>query len=350
MGIPDLVEQARRDDAEAAERLVEIGEPAIPAITAAVRSRFKPQGKLPEVLKSIYLNGVVRAPVEALRSENLIVLTAAAGALAERTEPERVAALVERLQDPDETPTRRSVLAQALGDAGDSAALPALRTALAEEVDVPRPPDSVPWMILETLVALSKLGDFTEGRHAVALLTDPFPPTCANAAKALRIAAGPGMVEGLTRLVGSEIPEGRLAAVDPLFLAGTPDATQALIDAAANSADPTVRNNALVRANDVLGTTFADPEHVRDHWSGVSSSLDTQVRYRSGEPFSVPLLLRLINPGDRREAEYREELTLAVGRRFTELDETTRAGLSRDFPETGRHYRWGDLAPEEFFS
>lgn len=356
MTISDLVELAAGgtgdESVAAAERLTEIGEPALPAIIETVSNPFLAHGQLPIALKSIYLRSPVHVPIEALRAEEFDVFVAAVEALTEREDEQGRHALLERLEDSTENSISRARLARACGDIGDTAAVPTLRAALADSLTVRRAPDDVPRLTLDVVVALAKLGDFTEGHHAVALLADRYPPTCGYAAQALRVAVGPGMVDGLAGLVQSERLEGSQDAVDPLFLVGTPAAVQALIDAASSTDDPTVRNNALVRSNDILGTAFSStPEdlgRLQGHWSQVSNSYDENTRYRSGEPFSVPGLLSLVTTNSRRNNEYLEELALAVGRRFTRHDElgaTMRAQLSEEFAETGAYYRWGHLVP-----
>jgi HEAT repeat protein len=355
VAIPDLVAQAQGTGAEAAhaaEQLVEIGEPAIPAIVEAISSPFLVRPHLPAALTAIYVNAPVEIPVEALGTDKYNVFAAAVRALTERADPAGAAAIAEHLRDPDQNPVRRAILATAAGDLGDPAAVPALHSALADSLAESRDPEDDPGLTLEAIAALAKLGDFEPGGSAVDLLSDPYPPAAAHAARVLSIAVGPGMVAGLARLVREGDPEAARAAIEPLFLVGTAEAADALIDAASESGDSIVRNDAVIRASEIVGGLTDDLDLVRRRRSEAQSSMRAGVRYRGGEPFTVAALLDLIAAADERSTPpLLAELTFAVGRRFTAApDAATRASLAQEFPTSGAYYRWGHRVPGDLIT
>jgi hypothetical protein len=345
--IPELVEQASGTDREAldaAQRLARIGVPAVAAISETLSSPFVSHGHLPDALRLIYAAAPVDVVAAGLTAEEFDVFMAAVSALVERGDEQSGQAIADRILVSELTAVRRAELVKACGDLGDSQAIPTIRRALAQGASEQRADDEPPRLLVEAVVALAKLGDFSEGGRLVPFLADGFPPTQAMAANALRIAVGPGMLAGLAGLLDAAVPEGSAAAVDPLFVLGVPAATDALV-AAVRSDEFAVRRNARVRVNDILGTDFSDsPEdldRLEGRWSEIRATWDAGLRYRSGRPFSVAGLLELSQTEGFRREEVLEELLLATGSRTGRA----RAELTARFPGRGAHYRWGHLVP-----
>ncbi|MFE4829911.1 HEAT repeat domain-containing protein [Streptomyces sp. NPDC056672] len=356
MNIPDLVERARGtggDAAAAAGLLVTAGAAALPAITEAMSDPWSETGELFDALTSVYSEADIGTLVDALGSRRIQIFQAALCALGKRTDELSRSVLLERLQNPQELPSRRADIARVCGESGGPNGVSVLRAVLEESLSRPRAVEVPPVLTIESAVALAKLGDFSAGVHVVPFLGDDFPPTAALAAEALKIAVGAGMIDALTQTVERPSSEVRIAAIDPLFLLGVP-AAAAVLARGLRSDVPDVRHNCRVRLNDVLGTTFSDSDRellaLEVHAAETLATWDEGTRYRAGAPFLVGTLAELARPGNPRNDEIAQEMLLATGRRVDfpyRFDACVELG--ERLPRRGALYRWGHPVSAHLF-
>lgn len=352
--IGELVERAGGTGAEAraaAELLGGRGPGALPGVVKALSNPWVAHGELPLALRRIYATASTDTVARGLAGGPLPVFEAAVSVLRDRSTAESTGVLVDTLRGAALTSTRRARVAHACGACGDPSAVPALEGALDDALGRPRGADDPPTLLVESVVALAKLGNFPPGDHLVPLAADPFPPTRALVVRGLRIAVGEGMVEALAAGVLDGSTEVRAPAVEALFLLGLPASLQPLWDGVRGDC-PDVRDACRVRLNDVLGTSFSDTEDdlraLRARCAAALSEWDAATRYRSGRPFTVGGLAGLARAGCGRRRELLDELRWATGADLTRSDdlESSLEGLQSRFPvREGALYRWGHLVP-----
>ncbi|MFI1017818.1 HEAT repeat domain-containing protein [Streptomyces sp. NPDC020965] len=273
-------------------------------------------------------------------------------ALARSGEDEGPAFVVARLTDRAEPFLTRAAASAALQGVSDTAAGDALREVLAEQRGEPDEPEW-PLLLVNTATALAMMNDHS-GATALYPLFAAGPETGRSlAVAAFRLVLDEDTPHQLSRALDDPSAEVRAAAVDPLFLIGSPTAARLLLRRAAEDGDPQVRQHALIRFGDIMGLVLNDAEDLpfaREKWEERGEGLDPAVCHRFGGPVTL---------GDLVE-EFTEEATLRAGvaeelRLLTGVDVPAvlaRDGLEaarrsvRDVPFTaGRIHKWGHAQP-----
>lgn len=354
--IGELIESARQggDAAVAAARQLGLrGASALPAVIEGLSNPWVQPGELPTALKRIYENESTEYIDEGLRVGGYHVFKVALDVLQERYAPDSRQVLVDCLQDETLRVTRRAEVMRACGEVGDVSLVPVVENTLGESIDIPRGPDETPVLLVESILALAKLGTFTHGEHLLSLLEDPYVPTRSMAVQAMETAISERMLNGLTSRLADSASEVRLAAVQSLFLLGVPATLEPLLWGM-RCEDADLRNNCRVRLNDISGESFAedDVDALQARCAEMASLCEPDLRYRSGEPFSVSGLMRLVQPGNPRNSEILRELELATGTHFSMRScssPAVQADVESRFPLRRPLYRWGHLIPAELF-
>jgi hypothetical protein len=341
----ELVLAAQRSDDDAARQLADAGVGAVPAIVAAMADVWISAGQLPSVLEQICRTAPSDVVLQVVDTHSYEAFRAGLNASARRPEAELRQGLLDRLANQDELGTRRAGIAEFLGEHGDTSVIPLLRRVFTESSQEYKADDDTPNLAVAAAEALAKLGSFEAGAYLVGLLAASYSPTRELAAKALSVAVGPGMTRALTAEAVDSSWDGRLAAVQALFLLRDVAAVDALVAAAACD-DPAVSDNAVIGINDITGAEFSTswpPEQVAKQWNDHRHDFREGVHYRLGKPLRVANLFDILENDPDRHDEVVEEIRVTTG--VAPIDGSyppeTAADIAARFPAEGALYRWG---------
>ncbi|HEY7070502.1 MAG TPA: HEAT repeat domain-containing protein [Acidimicrobiales bacterium] len=350
--VDELIERARGGDEAAATALA--GDPdGLPAVLDAL-ARGGPTGLLPSVVVRLARPDTVPLLIERMAVDQVDVRWACVAGLGASGDPRALDALLAELDDESWYEPDRSMVAQALGDFGDPAAVGPLQAVVAanrREYDETENPA----LLLRAAEALAKLGDHGACDAVLEILASPSEMGRSLAATVLRLVTGPGVVEALARAATRDRSrEVRAAAVDPLALLGTPEAVEALVPVCQDDVDD-VAVRAHVRLGGVLGETFDDEdgeEEAAAAWAEHRDDFRPATVHRMGRPLHVPALVDLLeaesDPGPRDDLV--TELTLITGLpvaailRDGGVDALRRRVDAGPF-EDGGLYKWGHAVP-----
>jgi hypothetical protein len=350
--LDELIERARGGDEEAAAALA--ADPGgLPAVLDAL-AQGGPTGLLPSVVVRLAGPDTVPVLIERMEPDQVDLRWACVAGLGASGDPRALAALLAKLDDEAWYEPDRSVVAEALGDFGDPAAVSPLQAVVAanrREYDETENPA----LLLRAAEALAKLGDHSAAGAVLEILASPSEMGRSLAAGVLRLVTGPGMVEALARAATEDRSrEVRAAATDPLGLLGTPEAVEALIPVCQDEADD-VAIRAHVRLGGVLGETFDDDdgeEEAAEAWAEHRDDFRPATVHRDGRPLHVPHLVDLLdaatNPATRDDLA--SELTIITGLAVAAiLRDSGIDGLRRRVDEAtyedGDLYKWGRRVP-----
>ncbi|MEU5595125.1 HEAT repeat domain-containing protein [Streptomyces sp. NPDC020298] len=264
--------------------------------------------------------------------------------------PDRVEAALADRTAPYST---RAAAAEALQGAARPATAEVLRAVLAEQRREPANPEW-PLLLVNTVVALATTGDHSGAAALRPLLTDR-----PESGRALAVGAFQGVLDEdtlhqLTRALADPGAEVRRAAVDPVFLIGSPAAAALLLRSAREDPDDQVRYNALIRFGDITGLALSGaPEELmfaEEQWRELRDALDPAVCHRFGVPVALADLLEEFTDEESLRTSVAAELRFLTG-----VDVPTtyiRHGLDaalrsvRDVPfAPGRIHKWGHPRP-----
>ncbi|MGW4956541.1 HEAT repeat domain-containing protein [Nonomuraea sp. NPDC004186] len=264
--------------------------------------------------------------------------------------PERVEAT---LADRTALPTTRAAAAEALQGTTRPATAEVLRAVLAEQR---RKPDNPEWplLLVNTAIALATTGDHSGAAALHPLLADCPESGRALAASAFRSVLDEDTLHQLARALADPGVEVRRAAVDPVFLIGSPAAAALLLRSAREDPDDQVRYNALIRFGDIAGLALSgDPEELPfadEQWRELRDALDPAVCHRFGVPVALTDLIEEFTDEEPLRASVAAELRLLTG--VDVPTAYTRHGLDaalrsvREVPFTpGRIHKWGHPRP-----
>ena len=213
-----------KDSSDALRRLAAVGGDAVPAILDALRS----DGRLTNSV--VCLIGALAEPrhipllAEAVSEDNYHIQMAAVDALGGVGGKMVLEPLYRLLLDESFGMVVRSAAARALGRTGRTEVVPLLLEfgAVADDIE----DDNIEYggtreiAVTAVAVALARLGRHDFGPQVVGLLSHPFPPARALAAKALHETVAPGMLAALRPLVRDKDSEARLNAILAIYLLG----------------------------------------------------------------------------------------------------------------------------------
>ncbi|WP_066952287.1 HEAT repeat domain-containing protein [Streptomyces lushanensis] len=351
----NLIQQAMADeDAEPAVRgLVEAGPEALRQVMeyANEQARFHLPALYDVIRRSTYPDAL---PI-------LLANAGAAGSGVMRSvfyalaRSEGVGALdfvVERLTDVSEMSSTRAAAAEALHGSSSADAREALSTVLAEQRNEPDNPEW-PLLLVNTVTALATMNDHS-GATALYPLFDAEHDTCrALAVGAFRIVFDQHSLDHLSRALDDPSAEVRRAAVDPLFLIGSPKAAGLLLQGGEGDEDHQVRYNSTIRFGDIMGLALGGPEDLpfaREKWREMGEDFAPAICYRFGEPISLDNLVEEFIEEEDLRGSVAEELRLITGIDVPSVylrdgvEDVQRTVLSVSFTD-GRIYKWGYAQP-----
>jgi len=204
-------------------------------------------------------------------------------------------------------------------------------------------------LLVSAATALAKIGQHSGFDKVVALLDVDFAPTRALAVHALSLLTGPTMLDALGRGISDEHAEVRMEAIDPLFLLGTTDSVNLLVDHLDDS-DDEVADRSRVRAADCLGIDAnGDASTIEATWRKRRPDFADGVCHRLGRPIEVTAVADLL-AAETPRPEMADELRTITGLDIDELVEAGQIDEARaqvnqlDLP-TGALCKWGHQVP-----
>ncbi|GLF99090.1 HEAT repeat domain-containing protein [Streptomyces yaizuensis] len=264
--------------------------------------------------------------------------------------PDRVEAT---LADRTAPPTTRAAAAEALQGAARTGTDETLRAVLAEQRREPVDPEW-PLLLVNTAIALATTGDHSGAAALHPLLASPHEAARALAVGAYRLVLDEDSPHALARALADPGAEVRRAAVDPVFLIGSPAAAGLLLRSAHEDPDDEVRFNALVRFGNIAGLWLSgDAEELPfadERWSELRETLDPAVCHRFGVPVTLTDLVEEFTDEERLRPSIAAELRILTGADVPAA--YARGGIEaalrtvRDVPFTpGRIHKWGLTRP-----
>jgi len=272
-----------------------LGVPAIPPLCAALKSpnrevRRRALGMLGKFPSD---SRVVDSLIQALKDEDAMTRSIAAGALGKSGDPRAVAPLIEALKDSDTFMRHRAAIA--LGELGDPRGIGLLIEALKD-----RDPD-VKWGAGFALKQLSSKGA-TE--QLVARLADKDARTRALAAEALANMRDARAIEPAIAVLNDPNPEVRLVAVGTLGSLRDPRAVQPLIGRLQDP-DPTVRSRAANGLASQRDAAAVEPliSALKEQEDGASRDVASALGQLGDKRAIEPLRARLTNKDGSQNSE-----------------------------------------------
>jgi hypothetical protein len=236
-------------------------------------------------------------------------------ALSGSNEPDATGFVLDRLADRRELPTTRAAAAEALYGSTNPAAVKLLREVIEEQRTDPDNPEW-PTLLVNAVTALATTNDHSGAKALYALLRSEHETARALAVSAFRIVLDEDTLRELHAAFDDPSTEVRRAAVDPVFLIGSPAAAELLLRQAENDDDHEVRYNSTIRFGDIMGLALGGPEDLpfaREEWQGTGPELDRDVCYRFGDPITLDNLLEELADEATRREELAEELRIVTG-------------------------------------
>ncbi|MEV4146891.1 HEAT repeat domain-containing protein [Amycolatopsis sp. NPDC049691] len=354
--VGSLIDRAKGADEsadQAARALVARGTAALPAVieTLAESSWISPVGRLPWVVRSLHGSEAVPLLLDHIEADQRVLGESCIAALGRSHDQRAVEPLSLLLSDRDGLTTTRAHAADALGNLGSDSVTPLLQKVVVDAAAEDPEAEEWPMLVVAAAAAAAKLGDHSGFPAVARLLEVDFPPTRARAATCLQLVVGSKMLEVLDRAINDADAEVREAAVDPLFLLGTPDSIDILIEHV-DDRDDNVANRIHVRIGDCLGLE-GNVDAIEAEWRDLRPKLAGDVCHRLGHPVKVTELADLLS-GDRR-SEIAAELRTITGLEIDELVDFNRISEARTSVEAlglapGVLHKWGRPVPPEMFS
>lgn len=260
--------------------------------------------------------------------------------------------LITLLTDRTELTTRRAAAAEALYGSPDPEAATALRSVVAEqeqELDNPEWPQ----LLVQAVTALATLNDHGAAPALYRILDIEYDTGRALAVKAFRIVTDSQSLRQLERVTGDPSAEVRRAAIDPLFLIGSPACAAILLRLAEEDQDDEVRYNSMIRFGDIMGLALAHPEDLpfaREEWRAAREHLQADRCYRMGEPIALGNLLEQFRNEETLREDLAEEMHIITGvdvpSTFAGQGHAAALRSVADVSLTpGRLYKWGHPRP-----
>jgi HEAT repeat protein len=318
--VTKLIRKAKRDSAgaeEAASRLADAGADAAPAIIRAMRK--DPEGNtfyLRRALLQMRDPKLVPLMLELLSEEETYLRSTAFEVLGQSGDERGFKPLLEQLQDKENLATARLWAAKALGELKDARAVPALLE-LIEEIGETRVPKHRAGLLIETVVALAKLGRQEKSPAVIALAGHRDQSLRTSAVKALKYLVGPGLFPALQKALRARNDEIRQDAIDAIFYLGSKESIEEL-GRRAGDANPDMATEKIARLRDLTGVEldfYAKPEKIRRALAELKKEFEPGVCYRLGRPIHLPDVIAQLKSPFRR-GKLVEELRVITGQDF----------------------------------
>ncbi|HEY9411633.1 MAG TPA: hypothetical protein VIP77_18785 [Jiangellaceae bacterium] len=349
----ELITRAANEERAAIESLVVAGPYALEAVLHAITARkpsFEP-GLFEVIRRSDYPEAepILRAHADAKSSG---VVKSVLYSLARIGDP-GLSFVVERLRATDELPTTRAFAAESLYGASAAGVADALRAVLKEQSEHPDDDPEWPLLLVNTATALATLGDHSGSAVLYRQFEAAEESARALAVKAFRVVVDGDSFHRLGPMLADDSPEARAAAVDPLFLLGTPAVAALLLERASSDRHEQVADTCVIRFGDILGLALSgveDLEFARDEWRSVEDELDPNMCYRYGEPLTVANLAEDFAEEERLRDSLGAELLFITGVDVPGISRTdgpdaVAAALEGAEIEAGSLCKWGRPQP-----
>jgi hypothetical protein len=186
--------------------------------------------------------------------------------------------------------TVRALAAQALGNHGDTSAIPPLLNVLTTVMNDETQYDAK--LVIHLIVALAKLGDHSRDNRILPLIDDEADVKI-HAVKALKYLVFPELFQTLVRLTQEEVIEWRIDALEAILYLGTKDCI-ALCGALATDEIPDVATRARAYVHGLTGFEMANDDHLArwgTWWDSYQQDLQTHTCYFWHAPIELSRML-----------------------------------------------------------
>lgn len=298
---------------EAVSELVTIGMSAVPSVIEALR-QLNPQENsvnLCRVLMSISDPDLVPTIVTILHEKNIDLVITAFRVLGYSHDPRAYEPLLDFMSDVENRDARRSLAANAIGELGNTQAIPVLL----QVVDEAKEKKSYE-LALSAIIALAKLGNHEKGSLVIWLVSYIKDPVIQpRAAEALKYVVVGGLFQALRKVVRNKQVEVCLHGINALFYLGVKESIEELISLVKNK-NPIISIQALARINDLTGEDFAEDILVKDlqnWWKANEHRFPEGNCLRLGKSIWLPDVIGLLAEPNIRERTV-QELQMITGR------------------------------------
>ncbi|WP_341716245.1 HEAT repeat domain-containing protein [Micromonospora sp. FIMYZ51] len=283
---------------------------------------------------------------------NYATVSSVLWALAHNDEASALDIALQHLTDPGALFTTRAAAASALYGVKQPAATQALHATLAEQQTDPDNPE-LPLLLVNTATALATTNDHSGAPALYRLMESDHETARSLATTALRIVIDQDALRQLATALADPSAEVRGAAVDPVFLIGSPAAAELLLRRAEDDSDDTVRHNSLLRFGDILGLALGgldDLSFAQDEWATTRSELDQDVCYRFGEAITLENLVEEFTEEEQLRERVAEELQIVTGIDVPSIFkqggiDAVRIATAEASIRPGRVHKWGYAQP-----
>ena len=330
----ELITKAKGTGAEAstaAARLVDIGMPAVAAIVEAIRQSPLPSKALLDIIPQIRAPELVPAMIEALNERSPFLPIVASKALGQSKDERAFQPLLNLFLNENRSDAIRSWAANALGELGDTRAVPELLKTV-KDIARRRKLKEHAAFVRFTVIALAKLGNQDAADIVISMTEHRDRSVREEAMLALKHIIGRGLFPTLQKSRRRKSTTARQESLEAIFYLGLRESIEELISFLEedDGSDPDLSVNIIYRLSDLTGEHFEEDikaEELRQWWAQHQSTFQPNVCYRLGKPISISDMGALLETKDLVHRYWLlEELRLITGKsvglnRFKPLEE-----------------------------